>query len=69
MALSSGSVEVLIRELFTEIELSKNSWFLKFIELLLLYLQKWFKRIDLVVLLCSRLEITFSSAQKCLVLQ
>ena len=69
MALSSGSVEVLIRELFTEIELSKNSWFLKFIELLLLYLQKWFKRIDLVVLLCSRLEITFSSAQKCLLLQ
>ena len=69
MALSSGSVEVLIRELFTEIKLSKNSWFLKFIELLLLYLQKWFKRIDLVVLLCSRLEITFSSAQKCLLLQ
>ena len=69
MALSSEYVEVLIRELFTEIELSKNSWFLKFIELLLLYLQKWFKRIDLVVLLCSRSEITFSSAQNCLLLQ
>jgi hypothetical protein len=52
MALSSGSVEVLIRELFTEIELSKNSWFLKFIELFLLSLQKRFKGIDLLVLLC-----------------
>ena len=69
MALSSGSVEVLIRELFTEIKLSKNSWFLKFIKLLLLSLQKRFKRIDLLVLLCYRLEITFSSSQECLLLQ
>lgn len=52
MELSRGSVEVLIRELLTEIELSKNSWFLKFIEILLLSLQKWFKGIDLLVLLC-----------------
>ena len=51
MALSSGSVEVLIRELFTEIKLSKNSWFLKFIELLLLSLQSG-KEIDMLVLLC-----------------
>lgn len=52
MALSRGSIEVLILELHTEIELSKNSWFLKFIEILLLSLQKWFKEIDLLVLLC-----------------
>jgi len=53
MALSSGSVEVLIRELFTEIELSKNSWFLKFIKLLLLSLQKRFKRIDVGFIMLS----------------